>query len=64
MPRVALVSYACALQSSSPLELQTMLRRGEPALITRVSENQVLIDVRCLDDQELEGVAEVVTSQV
>jgi L-seryl-tRNA(Ser) seleniumtransferase len=64
MPRVALVSYACALQSSSPLELQTMLRRGEPALITRVSENQVLIDVQCLDDQELEGVAEVVTSQV
>jgi L-seryl-tRNA(Ser) seleniumtransferase len=63
MPRVALVSYACALQSASPLDLQTALRRGEPALIARVSENQVLIDVRCLDDQDLERVAEVVTSQ-
>jgi len=64
MPRVGLVSYVCALQCACPLDLQATLRRGEPALITRVSENQVLIDVRCLDDQDLEEVAEVVTSQV
>ena len=63
LPSAAPTSYACALVPHSPLKLQEKLRRADPPLITRVTGDRLLIDVRCLEDRELELVARIVTAE-
>lgn len=53
LPTLDLISYAVAVESSfSPQNLQKMLRENEPPIITRIEENRLLIDVRCLLDED------------
>ncbi len=63
MPSATPTSYACALVPHSPLKFQEKLRRADPPLITRVTGDRILIDVRCLEDGELELVARIVTAK-
>lgn len=63
LPSAAPPSYACALVPHSPLKLQEKLRRADPPLITRVTGDRLLIDVRCLEDRELELVARIVAAE-
>jgi L-seryl-tRNA(Ser) seleniumtransferase len=62
MPLSAPVSYACAIPWSSPQSLQEKLRAGTPPIVARVSDERVVLDVRCLEDEDLELVAEAVAS--
>jgi len=62
MPLSSPISYVCAISWPSPLSLQEKLRGAEPPIIARVSENRVVLDVRCLEDEDLELVAEGVAS--
>jgi L-seryl-tRNA(Ser) seleniumtransferase len=64
MPLASPVSYACAVDARSATELQERLRRGSPPVIARVSDEQLLLDARCLAEAELETVAEVVRAAV
>jgi L-seryl-tRNA(Ser) seleniumtransferase len=63
LPLANPVSYACVLASSLPMELQRSLRSAEPPLIARVADEQVLLDVRCLRDEDLAVVADIVKSK-
>ncbi len=60
MPLAKPVSYACALEGGDPQGLQDALRAAEPPIIARVSEGRVLLDVRCLGEEQLGDVAGVV----
>ncbi len=53
LPTLDLPSYAVAIFSSlSPQFIQKFLRENEPPIITRIEEDKVLIDVRCLFDED------------
>ncbi len=53
LPTLDLVSYAVAVESPfSPQILQRKLRENNPSIITRIEEDRVLIDVRCLFDED------------
>src|SRR5262249_11991040 len=62
MPLSAPISYVCAIRSPSPQAFQEALRGAAPPIVARVSEDRVLLDVRCLEDEDLELVAEGVAS--
>ncbi len=62
MPLSAPASYACAMRCPAPQSLQDKLRGAEPPVIARVFEERVLLDVRCLDDEDLALVADAVAS--
>jgi L-seryl-tRNA(Ser) seleniumtransferase len=57
MPLAQPVSFACALNVSQPEALHQRLRAGEPPLVGRISDGQLLLDVRCLHDSDLPQVA-------
>jgi len=40
------------------------LRAGEPPVIARVADSRLLLDVRCLGDEDLESVAAVLAGVV
>jgi L-seryl-tRNA(Ser) seleniumtransferase len=40
--------------------MQERLRGAEPPVIARIADGQLLLDVRCLADEELEPVARAV----
>jgi L-seryl-tRNA(Ser) seleniumtransferase len=64
MPQSSPVSYACALSTDSPQLLQERLRGMDLPVIARVAEDQVLLDVRCLGEEDLTSVALAVASVV
>jgi L-seryl-tRNA(Ser) seleniumtransferase len=64
MPLATLASFACALTQGSAERLQRRLREASPPVVARVSDGLVVLDVRCLTDQELPLVARAVVSAV
>ena len=64
MPRSAPVSYACALEARSPQLIQERLRSADPPVIARVFAERLLLDVRCLDEEDLDSVAAAVATVV
>jgi L-seryl-tRNA(Ser) seleniumtransferase len=64
LPLSELPSFACALKRSAPLELQQALRKATPPVIARVAEGSLLLDVRCLQDDELESLADAVRASI
>ncbi|MFL5320660.1 MAG: L-seryl-tRNA(Sec) selenium transferase [Myxococcaceae bacterium] len=57
LPLAEPVSYACAVPSQDPQGLQDRLRRAEPPVIARVAEGRLILDVRCLEEEDLGAVA-------
>ncbi len=57
LPASAPKSVACLLRVDGPDRLLERLRRGNPAVVARIHSEQVVLDVRCLGDDELEPVA-------
>jgi L-seryl-tRNA(Ser) seleniumtransferase len=62
MPLAAPVSYACALSGRPALDLQERLRACEPPVIARVSDGKLLLDVRCVEEEDLVRLAGAVSS--
>ena len=57
MPLAEPRSFACAIERADPEALHERLRAASPPVVGRVSEGQLLLDVRCLADDDLEPVA-------
>lgn len=66
LPGVALPGWAVALRPTgvSAQALADALRQGEPPVIVRLHNQQVLLDVRCLEDSELPQVAAALAAQL
>ena len=64
MPLSTPRSFACAIEAPSPDLLQERLRGTEPPVIARVSAERLLLDIRCLDDEDLDSVAAAVATVV
>ncbi|HYV49102.1 MAG TPA: L-seryl-tRNA(Sec) selenium transferase [Myxococcaceae bacterium] len=62
MPLAAPVSWACALSGRPALQLQERLRSCDPPVIARVSDEKLLLDVRCVEEEDLVRLAEAVSS--
>jgi L-seryl-tRNA(Ser) seleniumtransferase len=62
MPLARLPSFACVLTVEGPEALLDALRAAELPVIGRISEGAVLLDVRCLAEEELGPVADAVGS--
>jgi L-seryl-tRNA(Ser) seleniumtransferase len=67
MPGATPASSACVLdlpldgeRRKGPLALQRQLRAHKPPVVSRVAEDQVVLDVRCLSEEDLSVVAEAV----
>ena len=62
MPTAELPSVLVAIRpvQESAGELQTKLRRGDPAVMGRVQEDKLLLDVRTIADAELQPLVEAV----
>jgi len=60
MPLAAPESWACALAGGEPQGMQERLRGAEPPVIARIADGKLLLDVRCLTEEELEPVARAV----
>jgi L-seryl-tRNA(Ser) seleniumtransferase len=57
LPTLDLVSYAVAVESPfSPQVLQKRLRENKPPIITRIEEDRLLVDVRCLFDEDFKEI--------
>ena len=57
LPTLDLISYAVAVESNfSPQAVQKTLRENDPPIITRIDEDKLLIDVRCLFDKDYEEI--------
>ncbi len=52
LPKHAIPSIAVALPVASPQSVAARLRRGEPALVTRIDERGVLIDLRTVAPEQ------------
>jgi L-seryl-tRNA(Ser) seleniumtransferase len=61
LPRHELPSFALALRHAAPDVLSRALRRGNPAVVARVSEGAVLLDSRTVLAAEFAGLAEAVS---
>nr|WP_228530878.1 MULTISPECIES: L-seryl-tRNA(Sec) selenium transferase [Myxococcaceae] len=62
MPLARLPSFACVLTVEGPERLLERLRAAEQPVIGRISDGAVLLDVRCLAEEELGPVADAVGS--
>lgn len=63
LPTLDLVSYAVAVEVPfSSQILQKKLREYKPPIITRIEEDRVLIDVRCLFDEDYKIIVEAFES--
>jgi L-seryl-tRNA(Ser) seleniumtransferase len=60
MPLARLPSFACILTVGGPAALLERLRGSEVPVIGRISDGEVVIDVRCLSEEDLGPVAEAV----
>ncbi len=62
LPLAAPPSYAVALMHRPALQLQAQLRAGATPIVARIVDDEVWLDVRCLRDTEVEGVARAVAN--
>jgi L-seryl-tRNA(Ser) seleniumtransferase len=60
MPLAAPRSWAVALSNVRATEVHEKLRAGDPPVIARIVDDEVWLDVRCLDDTGLDAVARAV----
>jgi L-seryl-tRNA(Ser) seleniumtransferase len=56
LPLATPISFACAIAGDAE-KLHQKLREANPPVVARISDNQLLLDVRCLADDVLEAVA-------
>jgi L-seryl-tRNA(Ser) seleniumtransferase len=59
LPLLELPGYAVAL-AGDPVALAARLRAGQPPVVCRIHEGQALLDVRTVDESELESLADAV----
>ncbi|MGV3622438.1 MAG: L-seryl-tRNA(Sec) selenium transferase [Archangium sp.] len=62
MPLATPKSFAVAVMNRSAVQLQQQLRAGAPPIVARIVDDEVWLDVRCLADTEVEGVARAVAN--
>jgi L-seryl-tRNA(Ser) seleniumtransferase len=62
MPLARLPSFACILTLQGPESFLDRLRGGELPVIGRITDGEVVLDVRCLAEEELRAVADAVTA--
>ncbi len=62
MPLARLPSFACILTLGGPASFLDRLRGEEVPVIGRISDGEVLLDVRCLTEEELEPAARAVAA--
>jgi L-seryl-tRNA(Ser) seleniumtransferase len=59
-PLARLPSFAVTLDGPAPEALAKALRAGEPAVVGRVAEGQVVLDLRCIPASEVEPLGQAV----
>ena len=62
MPLASLPSFACSVGGGRAEALHEKLRAADPPVIARIADGLLLLDVRCLEDDELPGVARAVAA--
>src|SRR5207249_756898 len=60
MPLAEPVSFACALELKNLEETHRRLRASEPAVVGRINDGQLLLDVRCLSETDFDELATAV----
>jgi L-seryl-tRNA(Ser) seleniumtransferase len=61
LPLARPTSWACALDGAADV-LLARLRTGDPAVLARIDEGRVLLDVRCVSEEALLTLARAVAS--
>ncbi|MBS1148788.1 MAG: L-seryl-tRNA selenium transferase [Myxococcaceae bacterium] len=64
MPLASLPSFACAIGGANAEALHQRLRAAQPPVVARIADGLLLLDVRCLRDDELSVVARAVAAAV
>lgn len=64
MPLAAPRSWAVAMTGVGAVKLHEKLRAGAPPVVARIVDDEVWLDVRCLQDTELETVAQAIANAV
>ncbi|QDF04847.1 MULTISPECIES: L-seryl-tRNA(Sec) selenium transferase [Myxococcus] len=64
MPLARLPSSACILTLEKPETFLDCLRGGMSPVIGRIADGEVLLDVRCLKEEELQAVADAVAAAI
>ncbi|AKQ66690.1 L-seryl-tRNA(Sec) selenium transferase [Myxococcus hansupus] len=64
MPLAGLPSFACILTLETPETFLDRLRGGMRPVIGRITDGEVLLDVRCLEEEELQAVADAVAAAI
>lgn len=62
MPLSALPSFAVALEVRAPAEFHDTLRAGSPPVVARLNDGEVWLDVRCLEEADLDVVARAIAT--
>jgi L-seryl-tRNA(Ser) seleniumtransferase len=62
MPLASPASFACLLEGGAARTWQERLRAGQPPVIARISDDALLLDVRCLNEEDLTQVARAVAA--
>jgi L-seryl-tRNA(Ser) seleniumtransferase len=62
MPLARLPSFACVLNVGEPTALLDKLRGADVPVVGRISDGEVVLDVRCLAEEELEPAARAVAA--
>jgi L-seryl-tRNA(Ser) seleniumtransferase len=62
MPLASLPSFACTVIGANADALQEKLRGSEPPVVARIADGSLLLDVRCLQDDDLPLVAGAVAT--
>ncbi len=61
MPLASLPSFAVGVKTANAEALAAALRAGNPPIVARIADGLLLLDVRCLSDDELPSVAEAIS---
>ena len=56
MPLATLPSFGCALEGPAA-QLHAALRQGQPSVLARVNDDQLLLDVRCIFESDMKPLA-------
>jgi L-seryl-tRNA(Ser) seleniumtransferase len=64
MPLAAPKSWAVALTGVGAAQVHENLRAGVPPVVARIVDDEVWLDVRCLDDTDLEAVARAIANAI
>ncbi len=62
MPLSALPSWSVALEVRRPAEFHDLLRAGVPPIVARLNDGEVWLDVRCVEEADLEAVARAIAT--